>query len=85
MSVIHEFETEVGGVLCLIKVTGWEPYRPARVSGPVEDCHPAEGGCGEYEICDLQGRPAPHLEDELSARQREALDAEVFDQMEHGG
>ena len=76
------FETTCCGVECLIRVNDWEPYRPAFISGPPEDCYPAEGGCGDWEILDLDGNPAPHLHEKLSPAGERRLEQEVFDYME---
>lgn len=62
-----------------------EPYIPARVSGPPEHCHPAEGGTVEIiavrdeagaeveitpdERAELQAEAAEHFADEESARE----------------
>ena len=34
--MLAEFEDRVAGIPCLIVVTYWEPYVPAKVSGPPE-------------------------------------------------
>jgi hypothetical protein len=28
-----------------VEIDGYEPYVPAKISGPPEDCYPEEGGC----------------------------------------
>ena len=53
---IAEIESTVAGIPCLIGVIDWEPYVPAKVSGPPEYCYPSEGGCGEWEVLDQIGR-----------------------------
>jgi hypothetical protein len=55
------------------------------VSGPPEYCYPAEGGCGDWEILDRRGRPAPWLEKKLQSdpRESERLEQEVFEHMEN--
>ena len=78
-----EFEDRVAGLPCLIVVTYWEPYVPAKVSGPPEYCYPAEGGCCEWEVRDRRGRPAPWLERKLTDAERERIDQLVFDKMEN--
>jgi len=79
---LAEFEDRVAGIPCLIVVTYWEPYVPAQISGPPEYCYPAEGGCGEWEVRDRRGRPAPWLERKLTEAERERIDQAVFDHME---
>jgi hypothetical protein len=80
----EEFETTCCDIPCLVRVTSWESYVPARVSGPVESCYPAEGGCGNWELLDLDGKPSLEL-DELVRRYPQvarAMDQEVFEYME---
>jgi hypothetical protein len=79
-----EFEDTCCGIPCIVRVISWEPYRPAFISGPPENCYPAEGGCGEWEVLDVRGRSAPWLEKKLQANEREfdRLDQKVFRQME---
>jgi len=78
-----EFETRVCGIPCIVRVTYWEPYLPAKISGPPENCYPEEGGCGEWEILDARGRPAPWLEKKMTDADRQAVDAFLFEQMEN--
>jgi hypothetical protein len=42
----------------------------------------AEGGCGEWEVRDRRGRPAPWLERKLTEAERKRIDQQVFDYME---
>ena len=77
-----EFETRVCGIPCLVKVTYWEPYVPAKVYGPPEHCYPSEGGEGDYEVCDLRGRPAKWLERKMTDQDHNLLAEEVFNYME---
>ena len=77
-----EFEARVSGIPCLIRVLSWDRYRPARVSGPPEECYPAEGGEGEWELLDLRGRPAAWLERKLDCDERARIDELVFNKME---
>lgn len=76
------FETVCCGVDCIVRVTHWEPYRPAFISGPPEDCYPAEGGEGDWEILDMDGNPAPWLEAKLDRTDFERIGKQVFDLME---
>jgi len=39
----------------------YEPYIPARISGPPEDCYPAEGGNCEITSLTRNGQPADFL------------------------
>jgi hypothetical protein len=77
-----EFDARVCGIPCIVRVTYWEAYLPANVSGPPESCYPAEGGEGDWEILDTRGRPAPWLEKKMTDRDRNLLSEEVFNHME---
>ena len=80
---MSEFETRVCGIPCIVRVLSWEPYLPAKVSGPPEYCYPAEGGYGEWEILDSRGRPAPWLEQKMTDADRRKIESFLFDQMEN--
>jgi hypothetical protein len=84
MSYHGEFEDRCCGIPCIIRVTSWDRYIPAFTSGPPEDCYPAEGGCGDWEVLDMRGRPAPWLERKLRENEWECerLEREVFEYME---
>jgi hypothetical protein len=78
-----EFESTVCGIPCKICITYWEPYRAAILRADPDDSHPPEGGEGEWEICDLKGKPAPWLEAKLTHKERIRIDQEVFEHMEN--
>ena len=82
---MSEFESTCCGIPCIVRVTYWEPYLPAKVNGPPDYCYPAEGGEGEWEILDRKGKPAPWLEKKLQGNRDECrrLEQEVFDHMEN--
>lgn len=79
---LGEFEHRVCGIPCIVAVTSWEAYVPAKTYGPPESCYPEEGGCGEWEIRDRRGRPAAWLERKMSEEERERIDGLVFEYME---
>lgn len=81
-AAIDEFEARVCGIPCIVAVLYWEPYALAKISGPPEDCCPEEGGCGEWELRDRRGRPAPWLERKLDDEERQRIDELVFERME---
>jgi hypothetical protein len=81
---VTEFETRVCGIPCIVRVLSWDSYTPAYISGPPENCYPAEGGEGEWEILDTRGRPAPWLERKMKTEDYVKLDEEVFEHMEAG-
>jgi hypothetical protein len=79
-----EFETTCCDIPCIVRVTAWEPYRPAFISGPPDNCYPAEGGCGEWELLDLDGNPSAELDKLVRTypQVERTIDQEVFDFME---
>jgi len=77
-----EFESICCGVECIVRVTHWEPYRPAFISGPPEDCYPSEGGEGDWELLDENGNPAPWLEEKMDATEARRIGKEVYRFME---
>lgn len=79
---LGEFEHRVCGIPCIVVVTSWEAYVPAKTYGPPESCYPEEGGCGEWEIRDRRGRPAAWLERKMSEEERERIDGLIFEYME---
>ena len=78
------FDSTIAGIPCQIAVTHWDKYHPAKTYGPPENCHPEEGGTGDWEVLDRRGRPAPWLERKLTDNDRERIDREVFSVMEQG-
>ncbi len=84
MSTRIEFETTCCDIPCIVRVTAWEPYRSAFISGAPENCYPAEGGCGDWELLDIDGKPSSEL-DELVRRYpqvAQAMEQKVFEYME---
>ena len=79
---IAEIEHHICGIPCLIGVLEYEGYVPAYINGPPENCYPAEGGYGEYEILDTKGRPAPWLEKKMTAKDEAAVQEAIFNYME---
>ena len=59
-------EARISGIPCLIDVinTGWST--PAITHLLPEDCHPADGECADYVVCDRRGRPAPWLQRKMT-------------------
>ena len=78
----YEFESRVGGIPCIIRVTGYSAGRPARIWGRPEDCSPEEHPEVEFQVCDLRGRPAPWLERKLDTRGWRDLESEAFEKMD---
>jgi len=79
---IAEIEHRVCGIPCLIGVTDYEAYLPAYISGPPDRCYPSEGGCGDWEILDTRGRPAPWLAKKMTAKDEDSVNEAVFEYME---
>lgn len=80
---MSEFEYTCCGIPCIVRVTHWESFRPAYIGGPPENCYPAEGGEGEWEILDRKGRPAPWLERKLTGQELARLEHAIFEHMEN--
>jgi len=69
--------TRVSGIPCLIGVLSCEPYRPAYLWGPPENCYPAEGGEVEWVLLDRRGYQAPWLEKKLTKNDRARIEREI--------
>lgn len=78
-----EIEHTVCGIPCIIGVINYEPYVPAYTSGLPENCYPAEGGCGDYDILDRRGYRAAWLERKVDAQEEENIQQAIFDYMEN--
>ena len=77
-----ELEATVCGIPCKICIKHWEPYRPAVLRADPGDCHPPEGGYGDWEILDRKGRPAAWLESKMDLQERARIEQTVFNHME---
>lgn len=82
-SYIAEIEHRVCGIPCIIGVTDYEGYTPAYTSGLPENCYPAEGGSGDFEILDRKGYRAKWLEKKLTARDEDAIQELIYEHMEN--
>jgi hypothetical protein len=79
---MHEFHSTIDHEPCIIRVLSYEPYRPARIHGLPEDCYEDEGGYGDWEVCDLDGKPSSELAARLTDHESRRIDREIFDVME---
>ena len=79
---IAEIETTVCGIPCIIGVTDYEGYVPAYISGAPENCYPAEGGYGEYDILDRKGYKAAWLERKITSRVESEIQESIFNYFE---
>jgi hypothetical protein len=75
---VGEIETTVAGIPCIVAVTHYEGYVPAYTSGAPENCYPAEGGWGEYEILDRKGYRAAWLERKITDGVDREIQNEIF-------
>jgi hypothetical protein len=80
---IAEIEHSICGIPCLIGVIDYEGYTPAYISGPPENCYPAEGGYGSFDILDRKGYPAKWLERKLNATEEDLVQQAIFEYMEN--
>ena len=55
-------EVSVCGIPAYALIETWNPYVPGKITGPPEDCYPAEGRDIEFKLYDRKGYPAPWLE-----------------------
>lgn len=79
---MKEFDTQVGGIPCRVRVTSWERHRPGQLYGRPEHCYPDEGGFGTWELLDRKGYRAAWLDEKLSPDDVQRLEQEVFNHME---
>ncbi len=79
---MNEFHTTIDNEACIIRVTSYEPFRPGRLFGPPEDCYEDEGGCGEWEVCDLDGKVSADLGSRITDKDIRRIEREIFDVME---
>lgn len=76
-----KFDSRISGIPCVIKITNWIPYIAATTIGHPDNCHPSEGGYGDWEVCDRKGKPANWLGSKLTPKDRARIDGEAFDYM----
>lgn len=76
------FETKISGIPCLIEINSWTPYIPANTMGHPDNHYPSEGGYGDWEVCDKNGRPAAWLSKKLTSEDRARIDSEASEYME---
>ena len=79
---ILELEERIAGIPCIIAVYYYEPYIPAKTSRPIDHCYPAEGGCGEWEVLDRNGRSAPWLAVKMTDDDVLRIDRRLLEEME---
>ena len=69
-----QFNTKVGGIPCVCKVTYHTPYRPMRITGSgFGDCDPPEYEEFVFSILDRKGYKANWLEKKLIPSDKERL------------
>ncbi|CAB4154825.1 hypothetical protein UFOVP652_34 [uncultured Caudovirales phage] len=71
------------GIPCIIRVTNWEGYVPAFICADPGHSSPAEGGYGDWEILDRNGRPAAWLESKMDLQERARIEHTIFNHMEN--
>lgn len=73
-----KFDTRVAGIPCQCEVTHYLAGVPARVTGPWEDCYPAEAEEFEYRILTMRGKVAPWLQKKITPADDERLREEYL-------
>ena len=73
---------KVCGIPCIIGVINYDKYIPAKTYGLPEDCYPAEGGIGEYELLDRRGYRAKWLENKMNKDDDELVQELIYQYME---
>ena len=77
-----EFESNVCGIPCIIRVTHFVSVRGSySYNAPSDMDYYGYREC-EWEVLDRNGRPAAWLERKLNDRERGRIDDEVFEHME---
>lgn len=61
-STANMVEVIVDGIPAYALIETWNPYVPGKITGPPEDCYPAEGRNIEFRLYDRKGYPASWLE-----------------------
>ena len=75
--------TTIADTPCQVEITSYYPARPANLRGHPDQWAPPEYAELEYEVQDLEGRPAPHLEEQITPFGRKALLEELHDYLRH--
>lgn len=76
------FDSTVCGIPCQIGVLSYEPLVKGRYTGAPENCYPDEGGFGEYDVLDGNGRRALWLEKKIKDRDEERIQESIYAHME---
>lgn len=77
-----EIETTVGGHECIASLISYTPGDPGRTWGRPEDCYPEEGPEIDFEILDMDGKPARHLDALLTDAELDRITAELLEAIE---
>lgn len=70
--------SEIRDVLCLVRVTHYEPGLEPIVSGPADAWDPGYPPQIEFEVLDLQGRPDRDLDRRMDDADTRAVEQEII-------
>lgn len=65
--------TRISGIPCIVDVTTYQLYRPARLHGKPDSWYPGELEEINFTVFDRRGRPAPWLERKLDDADRKRI------------
>lgn len=74
---MSRIDARICGIPCIIEVIHWQPAVPANLSGHPDNWSPPEDSETEYEILDRNGRPAPWLENKMTAKDYRLLEEHI--------
>lgn len=69
---------EIRGVLCLVRVTRYQPAVPPVITGPIDRADPGSPAEIEFEVLDLQGRPNRELDRQMDDADVRAVECEII-------
>ena len=73
------FSTEIAGTPCQIDVTHYQPAVPMHHGSTPDWSEEGWGGEICWDVLDMDGNPAPELQDQLTDEQCDAVEAEIED------
>jgi hypothetical protein len=77
-----EIKTRVADIPCFARLTYFYPGDPGKTWGPPEDCWPSEPAEVAFILLDMQGEPAPWLEDMMDEDDEDRITNKLIDALE---